>query len=528
MATASETRRTPNDLAALCVELLRAVREQEFCNGRRGGHAPSVDRAWRAWRGDLDRHGPLDLHCDARGLHEGVDGPPIRRSRLDELQRRLAERGLSAVRFEPGLDAPTYGALVALLVADPRSIAEHGGPAGFLPEQGVGIRLPSGDADDEDGEKTEPDIAVHTAPPQAHPAGEEEAGPLHHAAAPEASLEAAGPEASTLERLERCEDLAAYPALAAQAVTEAIQASESGDADAWHHAVIVLSKHAGAGGDRSDERRMAALGALGDLCTGPRLTDLLERATSPDRALNLRASQILLQLAGPVAPALLSAIDVQTAQAKREELVGLTIALGRAATPALRRAMEGSSASRARTAARIAGEIRDERAVPTLARLLAHADSDVRGESARALARIGDPTALDALSAGLDSPHEEVSALCAYCLGVTGREEAGRALTETLRQARRKRRIGLASAVIRSLGRLGREESVPELRRILTKRSFFRKQELHELKLQAVAALAKLPGDDAREALLAVAAGPDMSLAVAARRAVQSQDPGDA
>jgi hypothetical protein len=310
-------------------------------------------------------------------------------------------------------------------------------------------------------------------------------------------------------------------------VAEAIESSEAGDADACHRAVLRLSEHSLEARGRSALQRSAALDGLRELCSGRRLSDLLERATGPDREASLRVCQVLLQLSQQVAPALLSAIDVQTEPARREELLGIAIALGRSVTPALRRAMEGSSPKRARIAARIAGEIRDERTVPTLARLLGHGDAEVRGEAARALALIGDAAALATLKRGLESPHEEVSALCAYCLGVTGSVDAAQTLTETLRQARRERRIGLASAVIRSLGRLGREESVPELRSILATRSFFRRAELRELKLQAVAALARLPGEQAREALEEVATGPDMSLAVAARRAVKDREAGE-
>jgi HEAT repeat protein len=136
---------------------------------------------------------------------------------------------------------------------------------------------------------------------------------------------------------------------------------------------------------------------------------------------------------------------------------------------------------------------------------------------------VGDERALDALEAGLESPHEDVSSMCAWCLGATGRAEAARALTGALQRARRARRLHLAGAVIRSLGRLGREDPVPELRRILARRSLFRRRELHDLKLQALDALAKLPGEEARETLEAVAAGPDMSLAVAARRAAKQR-----
>jgi len=503
------TRRTPNDVSSLCVELLRAVREQEF-RARRGnakGPAPSVRRAWRAWRADLERHGPLHLVADARGLHEGEAGAPIGRGRLDELSRRLHERVLGSVVFEPGLDAPTYAAFVSLLVTEPEAVAEHGGPLAFLPERGTGIRLLGHEDDVAEEEKPESEVVAAVVRP-----AEARAEP--------------SPARDGLDALEACREDAPYVDAVGQMVAEAIERSEAGDADACYRTVLRLSEHSLEASGRSTIQRSVALDGLRELCSGRRLTDLLGRATGPDREASLRVCRVLLQLSQQVAPALLSAIDVQADPARREELLGIAIALGRSVTPALRRAMEGSSPNRARIAARIAGEIRDERTVPTLARLLAHGDAEVRGEAARALALIGDAAALSTLKRGLESPHEELSALCAYCLGVTGSVDAAQALTETLRQARRERRIGLASAVIRSLGRLGCEESVPELRRILATRSFFRRQELRELKLQAVAALARLPGERAREALEAVATGADMSLAVAARRAVKDRELG--
>jgi outer membrane protein len=51
-----------------------------------------VDRAWRAWRSDLDRHGPLHLVAEARGLREGEGGPPVGRGRADELYALALEQ----------------------------------------------------------------------------------------------------------------------------------------------------------------------------------------------------------------------------------------------------------------------------------------------------------------------------------------------------------------------------------------------------------------------------------------------------
>jgi len=550
VAARSERRshRTRNDVSALCVELLRAVREQEFRNQHRTGSAPSIDRAWRAWRTDLDRYGPLHLVADGRGLREGESGPPVGRGRLDDLAQRLRDRVLASVLFEPGLDAPTYAAFVSLLVAEPGDVERHGGPSGFLPDRGVGIRLlgpeanaePEEEKPDESGDVTirmlPAEMSIPIEPAVARPVGakafhtngeapqecvrelaESSEGP------PERSREAAlvrGTEA--LAALVSGGSAATYEALVGRAVAEAAAWSEAGNADACNRTVLTLASHAGEKSGKSAVERAAALGGLRELCSGRVLADLLARATAPDRQASLRASQVLLRLSEQAAPALLSAIDLEAEPARREELLGIAIALGRATTPTLHRALEGSSPNRARIAARIVGETRDERTVPTLSKLLDHESAEVRGEAARALARIGNVAALTTLKRGLSSRLDDVSSLCAYCLGVTGTSEAARALTETLRQARRARRTQLASAVIRSLGRLGREESVPELKRVIDKRSFFRRQEIRELKLQAISALAKVPGTRSREVLEAVAAGPDTGLAVAARRALKA------
>jgi len=575
-------RRTPNDVSALCVELLRALREQEWNAHRNGGPAPSVDRAWRAWRADLDRYGPLHLVADAEGLRAGESGPPVGRGRLDDLTQRLRARAVASVRFEPGLDAPTYAAFVSLLLAEPAAIADHGGAAGFLPERGVGIRLigpdeeaahdpekpdthdedepdpqradqpegtdaldlvlepddgdvpsldPSGPSEDPDpsGETTvrlEPESTGETTLRMEHG----EARGRHPGPAtpepPEALAGAFGsgatpPPGSALAALLDPGHTTPYGARVAHAVAEAVRWSDTGDTEACHRTVLALADHSGAANGLGRPERSAALGGLRELCTGRVLSDLIARAASRDRAVNLRASRVLLELGEPVVAELIAAIDVEGDPSRREELLGIAIAMGRATTPTLHRTMEGSSPGRARIAARIAGEIQEERAVPTLSRLLDHKRAEVRGESARALARIGNVAALTTLKRGLASQHEDVSSLCAYCLGITGSPDAAQALTETLREARRARRTQLASAVIRSLGRLGREESVPELQRVIDKRSFFRRQELRELKLQAIGALAKLPGQRARDVLEAVAQGSDMGLAVAARRALK-------
>src|SRR5690606_3144546 len=104
--------------------------------------AELLDRAWRAWQGDLRRHGPLVLEIRRAAFWlPGVEAPVAAHG--DDVARQLAARGVSRIAFDADLDAATLAGFLDALVADADALRAEGGfePAfyGSGSRRGIGI-----------------------------------------------------------------------------------------------------------------------------------------------------------------------------------------------------------------------------------------------------------------------------------------------------------------------------------------------------------------------------------------------------
>ena len=118
--------RTPADVSTLLVELGRACKGWSFYPPDHPARAELLDRTWRAWQGDLHRHGPLALEI-RRGAFwlPGADAPIS--SRSDDTARQLYVRSVRRVVFDPALDAPTLAGFLDTLVTDADALQADGG-----------------------------------------------------------------------------------------------------------------------------------------------------------------------------------------------------------------------------------------------------------------------------------------------------------------------------------------------------------------------------------------------------------------
>src|SRR5690606_15613967 len=118
--------RTPADVSTLLVELGRAHKGWAFYPPDHPARAELLDRAWRAWQGDLRRHGPLALDVRRAAFWlPGADAPLGARG--DDTARQLSARTVSRVAFDPALDAATLAGFLDVLVADPDALRADGG-----------------------------------------------------------------------------------------------------------------------------------------------------------------------------------------------------------------------------------------------------------------------------------------------------------------------------------------------------------------------------------------------------------------
>jgi HEAT repeat protein len=555
--------RSASDLATLLVELGRVVKGRAFYEPGDPKLTSLFQRGFRAWQGDLKRHGALELEVGPTGFWSSRPRSAITRRELGGLAAECYARGLRRVRFEMDIDAEALAAFVELLASDRTVIDANGGferalyarvPAGIVvngappkleakkpkpakrspvahdtaaptPERVEKLDSPSpvrdlGLSDDapdppSDGARAGEPRETPTAPEPCPNRGEDE--PVPERAIPDAQ----GAElVHLLLEMDDCEDLAKYAEIAGQLVSIAERLSEKGRLDDSYRVILELARHAGDDAKRPAGQAERAAESFSSLAKGNRLEDLIDRACAPGALASVRATQVLLQLGEEVVPALLEAVERESDTGRRGRLHAILIAMGEKTLPALLEVMKDAEPGRAKSAIRIAGESQNPDAISRLAEILVGGNPVLREEAAKALVRIGDPSAIEVLISALNSDIDGVPALAADCLATSANPRAVDPLLHAMREAIQSREIECAREAIRALGRLARPEATGALAEVLLSKSILKRRRLRELKVAAASALGRIPGDDAVGALAQAARSRDAQLRRTAQTAL--------
>jgi HEAT repeat protein len=228
-------------------------------------------------------------------------------------------------------------------------------------------------------------------------------------------------------------------------------------------------------------------------------------------------------------PTLLDTLLEEEDPERRGQLNAVLIAMGEKALPEVKESLQSDDSRRVRLATRLAGEMQNPACVPYLAELLLDAATppDVVREVAKALVRIGCPSAVTPLADAVRSGRSELACAAAFCLGATGSPRALDVLTEALRGALAGGDESLARECVRALGKLGRPDALPVLDELISRRSFLGRRRLRDLKLAAVAAVGRVPGAEAAVLLKRLASGRGDAQVKRAAAAALNRRPGD-
>lgn len=550
--------RTLADVSTLMVELGRAFKGWSFYPPDHPARAEVLDRAWRAWQGDLRRNGPLTLEIRRGSFWLPGAETPIS-ARADDTARQLHLRDVHRLVFDDALDAQTLAGFLDTLTADAETLRAQGGFAEIFyaagHRRGVQVndvdwrtRLLAAPPEPEPDLGDEPVFLTDDPLPGAAGTDDEDLDPLLPAPFEAVMAEPAAPAAeepehtqpvaafdpasardheleTLLSQLEECEDDESYRELARHLAALAERMVGEGQLDGGLRVLVRLAHHTGDDAKRSFAQRESADGFLGQLARGALLDRLIERAVDASATASLEATAALRVLGARVAAVVLDRLEQESDPERRGRLAGVMIAMGDEAVPVLVDAMVQGSKRRMRTAVRLAGETQNPRLVACLREVLLSGESEVSREAARALVRVGDVTSLDVLAEALHSVRPEVTALAAYSLGSTGRVLAVAPLQDALIRALDRGDLALAREVVRALGRLARPEAAPALVAVLERGGLFTRRKLREVQLAAVAALGQTPGPEAEAALERLVRGRDARLREAAIAALRRTPP---
>ena len=100
--------RTPTDASVLLVELGRALKAWRFYPADHPARVDLLDRASRAWQGELER-GPLDLEIRRGCFWLAGSDAAVGRGHLDDLARQFTVRAIRRLQDELSAYRPELG-----------------------------------------------------------------------------------------------------------------------------------------------------------------------------------------------------------------------------------------------------------------------------------------------------------------------------------------------------------------------------------------------------------------------------------
>jgi HEAT repeat protein len=507
--------RTPADMTSLLMELSRALKGYQFYPDGHPQLKETLERSLRSWQSNLENFGPLELDVQRGCFRLTGSKMPFGKGTLDDLSREFAIRGIRRIRAEAELASESFQGLMELLRVESDILLEGGGAGQWLIENQVpGLTLneadlphPLSEGADTEGDESEPDALdpeLNASPLVADlRAGQ---GP-EEVAAEEDDMDCPVERPSDseveelLEFLDACRDDAPYEKLVDRLFVHFEGADLSYIGRDRYKSLYTFQRHINEAGSRSAAQRGIARQSLQRLCPESITHELIQHSfTQPDGTRTDPAS-ILLELRERCARELIAAIDQEKSPARREQIQEFLTGLGQAIIPDLKSILKQGSPSHVRIAARTAGLLQAESAVPALCNLLQGKRDDMCKEAVHALVRIGGREALTALTGGLNNSQPNIASISAFGLGLWETPEALNPLRIRLRKAVDNAPTEVVLDLLRAIGKIGRTEASGDLTEILHRRSILQRARLKEIQLGAVAALSKIPSEGAQHAL---------------------------
>lgn len=490
----------PNAVTPLLVELARLLRARQFYPSEHPAFREALHRAEAAWRGALPVVGGVELALRDSGI-QLADGAPLHGPGIDELALELASWGVAGLRFASGLGGEELEAFVDLLCGEGAAARRTRGLARALGEAGIrsvtAIPLEGGAR-----ERAELETPLQ---------GEQLETDRERAETTAALVRA-------LDALERCDSVADYKSRAVEVERHSDVLCGSKNPSDAYRALLCWTRHATDAGGRDGMIRTEALERLVRMLRSDRMLQfVVDQACGASGVASVQATQVLIAVGPSVVPRVLKKLSEVEGE-QRAQAGSVLIAMGEQAFPALVDQLTSPEPGRVRRAARLLGEMQNPRGVEFLVEHLSYPDPMIKKEVARALVQIGTPRALAALLTALEN--EATAELAAAALGGAAGAHVPEVVQTLVGIAESGQALGLRREAIRSLGRLGRPEALPALRRIVEKGTLFGRKQRRALRVVAAQALGRIGGEEAFALLETYARRGDATVREACRHAL--------
>lgn len=206
-----------------------------------------------------------------------------------------------------------------------------------------------------------------------------------------------------------------------------------------------------------------------------------------------RGLRIVKMMGKEAASRIIELLGEEAQVSARVRLLRALKELGEEAIEPMRKALLDPRWYLVRNVVRVLAELRDPRALAPLLGLMDHPDPRVRKEAVRALGNFPSFKGDEALAKALEDPDPAVVGAAIDAIKGSGREEMAQNLRPLVtRSASRSVPDVVRIKAMRAVAELGGEGEIGALEDVLTRKRFFKMVEPEEMRLEAVAALAKI------------------------------------
>ncbi len=277
----------------------------------------------------------------------------------------------------------------------------------------------------------------------------------------------------------------------------------------------------------SGERKQSALQALDQLSTDDTANYLISFmfAEETEQKTRKTLARVLAFIGSKIANQLMEILANESASAKRKLLNEILVRSGKTILPVVYEYLDDGRWYVVRNAISILGDIRSQESLAQLTPLLQHDEIRVRRETIRALTKIGGKRAIKILIQTAIADDQELRRQAILSLGAIRANSAVPALLTMLKKSDRSQRgIDLKKDVIRSLGEICDPEAIPELAKIVLKKSWLRRKLNDELRIVAATSLGDIANESTRSLLEKTTHDRTAAVARAAAQALKQLD----
>jgi hypothetical protein len=292
-----------------------------------------------------------------------------------------------------------------------------------------------------------------------------------------------------------------------------------GDFEAAEQLAAAVARESGPLG--APGRQEAAAETLSRLASGGMMRHLASHLAALDDARFERVKAFCLTIGESVVRPLAEALSVEQRARTREQLTALLIAFGATGRQTVERLRSSQNPAVRRTAIYLLREFGGSEALPDLTMLLDDAEPRVQREAVRAILNIGTGAAYAVLRRALTSGSSESREAIMQAIGLVRDERATPLLADILAHVDYRgplRPIYLRA--IESLGALRDPDGIEPLKQTLYRGEWWAPRRSTQLRTAAAHALARIGTPDALEVLKQAAAAPSRGVRLAARAAL--------